>query len=104
MKALHRALAAVLCGSPLCYSQVKVTAVERITECRLQNGATAENLRGALEMEADRMVSSRLAQKDLDSEMTVVRNEFESGENNPGRILMQRVMSTAFVWHAYGED
>src|SRR5215831_17614604 len=39
--------------------------------------ATDENLRWALEMEADRMVNSRIAQKDLDSEMTVVRNEFE---------------------------
>src|SRR5215467_6472267 len=62
--------------------------------------ATDENLRWALEMEADRMVNSRIAQKDLDSEMTVVRNEFESGENSPSRILMQRALAAAFVWHA----
>src|SRR5713101_6340050 len=66
--------------------------------------ATDENLRWALDMEADRMVNSRIARKDLDSEMTVVRNEFESGENNPARVLLQRVMSAAFVWHAYGKD
>ena len=66
--------------------------------------ATDENLRWALDMEADRMVNSRIAQKDLDSEMTVVRNEFESGENNPFRVLLQRVMAAAFVWHAYGKD
>src|SRR5581483_9848630 len=66
--------------------------------------ATDENLRWALDMEADRMVHSRIAQKDLDSEMTVVRNEFESGENNPFRVLLQRVMASAFVWHAYGKD
>src|SRR5579871_4450253 len=43
--------------------------------------ATDENLRYALEMEADRMVNSRVSRQDLDSEMTVVRNEFERGEN-----------------------
>jgi zinc protease len=184
MKSLFPALAALcLYAAPFCYSQVKVTSVEGITEYRLQNGlrvllfpdsskptatvnvtylvgskhekygetgmahllehlvfkgtqkrtdiwkelkdhgaqfngstwyertnyfetfaATGENLRWALDMEADRMVNSRIARKDLDSEMTVVRNEFESGENNPFRVLLQRVMSAAFVWHAYGKD
>ena len=66
--------------------------------------ATSENLDWALDMEADRMVNSFIARKDLDSEMTVVRNEFESGENNPEGILMQRVMSTAFLWHNYGKS
>ena len=37
----------------------------------------------ALDLEADRMVNSFIAKKDLDSEMTVVRNEFETGENDP---------------------
>mgnify|MGYP003693777065 CR=1 FL=1 len=45
--------------------------------------ASDENLDWALAMEADRMVNSFVAKKDLDTEMTVVRNEFESGENNP---------------------
>ena len=66
--------------------------------------ATEENLRWALDLEADRMVNSFIAKKDLDSEMTVVRNEFESGENFPGNILMQRVMSTAFLWHNYSNS
>ena len=39
--------------------------------------ATDENLEWALDLEADRMVNSFIAKKDLDSEMTVVRNEFE---------------------------
>jgi len=65
--------------------------------------ASDENLRWALEMEADRMVNSLIAKKDLDSEMTVVRNEFESGENSPFRVLMQRTMSVAFEWHNYGK-
>src|SRR5450432_4616201 len=39
----------------------------------------------------------------LDSEMTVVRNEFEIGENSPDRTLMQRALETAFAWHNYGK-
>jgi zinc protease len=49
------------------------------------------------------MVNSFIAKKDLDSEMTVVRNEFEMGENSPFRVLMQRSMSAAFEWHNYGK-
>ena len=63
-----------------------------------------ENLKWALDLESDRMVNSFIAKKDLDSEMTVVRNEFESGENNPLRVLQERVMSTAFLWHNYGKS
>lgn len=66
--------------------------------------ATDENLRWALDLEADRMVNSFIAKKDLDSEMSVVRNEFESGENFPSNILSQRVMSTAYLWHNYGKS
>ncbi|MFN7793166.1 MAG: M16 family metallopeptidase, partial [Cyclobacteriaceae bacterium] len=66
--------------------------------------ATEENLKWAIDLEADRMVNSYIAKKDLDSEMTVVRNEFESGENSPFRVLMERVMSTAFLWHNYGKS
>ncbi|MBV8843415.1 MAG: insulinase family protein [Bryobacterales bacterium] len=66
--------------------------------------ATGENLKWAIDMEADRMVNSRVAKKDLDSEMTVVRNEFENGENSPPRILEERVYSTAYLWHAYGHS
>src|SRR5580704_17588857 len=66
--------------------------------------STDDNLRWALEMEADRMVNSRIARADLDSEMTVVRNEFESGENSVGEVLEERVLSTAYLWHAYGRS
>ncbi len=66
--------------------------------------STEENLKWAIDLEADRMVNSFIAKKDLDSEMTVVRNEFESGENSPFRVLMERVMSTAFLWHNYGKS
>ena len=63
-----------------------------------------ENLKWALDLEADRMVNSFIAKKDLDSEFSVVRNEFESGENDPSGVLMERVLSTAFLWHNYGKS
>ncbi len=64
--------------------------------------ATDANLEWALDLEADRMVNSFIAKKDLDSEMTVVRNEFESGENNPFRVLLEKTLATAYQWHNYG--
>ncbi len=66
--------------------------------------ATAANLEWALQLESDRMVNSFIAKSDLESEMTVVRNEFELGENDPGSILEERVFSTAYLWHNYGNS
>ena len=66
--------------------------------------ASNENLDFAIKMEADRLVNSLIKGEDLASEMTVVRNEFEMGENSPLRILMQRIMSTAYEWHNYGKS
>jgi zinc protease len=63
-----------------------------------------ENLEFAIRMEADRLVNSYVKQEDLLSEMTVVRNEFERGENSPQRILNQRVTATAYEWHNYGKS
>ncbi|WP_409014752.1 M16 family metallopeptidase [Dyadobacter aurulentus] len=66
--------------------------------------ATEENLKWALDLESDRMVNSFIAKKDLDSEFSVVRNEFESGENSPFDVLMERVISGAYLWHNYGKS
>lgn len=66
--------------------------------------ASDENLDWALSLESERMVNSYVAKKDLDSEMTVVRNEFERGENSPTGILNERVFSTAYLWHNYGKS
>ncbi len=66
--------------------------------------ASDENLEFALRLEADRLVNSFVKREDLASEMTVVRNEFEAGENNPDYILSQRMMSAAFQWHNYGKS
>jgi len=64
--------------------------------------STDENLKWALGLEADRMINTRIEKALLDKEMTVVRNEFEMGENDPGNILSERVLETAYLWHAYG--
>jgi len=66
--------------------------------------ADPETLQWLLEMEADRMVNSFISREDLDSEMTVVRNEMEAGENSPLRVLLQRVMASAYEWHNYGNS
>ena len=63
--------------------------------------ASSDNLDWALAMEADRMVNSFIRRSDLDSEMTVVRNEFESGENNPQLVLFEKMLATAYEWHNY---
>ena len=64
--------------------------------------ASDASLEWALGLEADRMVNSFVAKADLDAEMTVVRNEFERGENNPGGVLFERMAQLAFPWHNYG--
>ena len=62
------------------------------------------NLDWLLSLEADRMVNSNVARADLDSEMTVVRNEMERGETEPFRVLMSRLSATAYLWHNYGNS
>lgn len=66
--------------------------------------ATDANLRWALELEAERMTGMKIEKALLDTEMTVVRNEFEIGENDPGRILEQRVLEAAYTFHNYGKS
>ena len=64
--------------------------------------ANEDNLAWALDVEADRMVNAYISAADLESEMTVVRNELERNENSHPRILEERVLSTAYLWHNYG--
>ena len=66
--------------------------------------ASDDNLRWALGLEAERMVNMRMEKALLDTEMTVVRNEFERGENNAQNILEERVVATAYLWHNYGKS
>lgn len=66
--------------------------------------ATDENLEFGIALESDRLVNSFVKSDDLASEMTVVRNEFERGENSPASILMQRIHAVAYEWHNYGKS
>src|ERR1035441_434224 len=66
--------------------------------------ASDENLKWALGLEADRMVNVKFTKQILDTEMTVVRNELERGENQPASILRERVAATAYLWHNYGKS
>lgn len=66
--------------------------------------ATDENLEFAIHLECDRLVNSHVKREDLLSEFTVVRNEFERGENSPERVLAQRVQAAAYEWHNYGKS
>ncbi len=66
--------------------------------------ASDDNLEFAISMEADRLVNSWIKQEHLDAEMTIVRSEFERGENSPQRILFQRIMDAAYQWHNYGKS
>src|SRR5664280_2805131 len=65
--------------------------------------ASDENLRWALRLEADRMVNMTMEKKDLDTEMTVVRNEMEAGENSPLNVLQERILAAAYNFHNYGK-
>src|SRR5438034_1081700 len=63
---------------------LKAVTIEGITEYRFDN--------------------SFIRREDLASEMTVVRSEFEMGENSPERVLSQRMMAVAYEWHNYGKS
>jgi zinc protease len=79
------------------------TWVDRTNYFETMRG-TDENLEFGIRLEADRMVNSFVKREDLATEMTVVRNEFERGENDPENILSQRMMAVAYEWHNYGKS
>lgn len=66
--------------------------------------ASDENLEFALRLEADRMVNSFIDAAALEKEMTVVRNEFEMGENNPFGLLLKELFAKAYTWHPYRDS
>jgi zinc protease len=65
--------------------------------------AEGDNLNWYLGWLADAMVNSFIARRDLDSEMTVVRNEFERGETNFTGVLLRQMTAAAYQWHPYGK-
>jgi zinc protease len=63
-----------------------------------------DHLEGYVAIEADRMRNLWLREADRQAEMTVVRNEFERGENNPESALMKEVQAMVFMAHPYHHD
>ncbi len=66
--------------------------------------ANPDTLSWYIGWQADAMVNSTIKREDLDTEMTVVRNEMESGENSPFQMLWQKMLASAFQWHNYGKS
>ena len=66
--------------------------------------ASDDNLEFAIRLEADRLVNSKILNEDLQKEFTVVRSEFERGENSHEQVLLQRMFSAAYQWHNYGNS
>jgi zinc protease len=58
----------------------------------------------AIELEAERLRNAIISREQLATEMTVVRNEFEMGENEPESVLADRTMAAAHLWHNYGNS
>ena len=79
------------------------TSVDRVNYFETL-AASDENLGFAIALEADRLMNSFIKKSDLDSEMTVVRNEFERGENSPEAVLGKRIEAAAYEWHNYGKS
>src|SRR5829696_497538 len=61
----------------------------------------SDQLELAVRLEADRMRNSLIADADRQSEMTVVRNELERGQNEPSEVLDEAVYAAAFREHPY---
>jgi zinc protease len=60
-----------------------------------------EHLEDYIAIEADRMRNLWLRESDRRPEMTVVRNEFEIGENNPIQALDKEIYASAYVAQPY---
>jgi zinc protease len=56
-----------------------------------------ESLEGYIAIEADRMHHLWLHEADRQAEMTVVRNEYERGKNDPNNVLIEEVTAAAYV-------
>ena len=61
----------------------------------------ADKLALAMRIEADRMQRALLLDSERQSEMSVVRNEYEIGENNPARALRKAVVAASITAHPY---
>ncbi len=61
----------------------------------------ADKLELAMRIEADRLSRGLILDSERQSEMSVVRNEYEIGENNPGRRSDKAIIASAIQAHPY---
>ena len=61
----------------------------------------SDKLELAMKIEADRIGRALILDEERKSEMSVVRNEYEIGENDPGQALDKAVIATAILEHPY---
>jgi zinc protease len=61
----------------------------------------SDKLELAMRIEADRLNRGLILDSERQSEMSVVRNEYEIGENNPGQALFKATVATAIQAHPY---
>jgi zinc protease len=64
----------------------------------------ADKLELAMRIEADRMQRALLLDSERQAEMSVVRNEYEIGENDPAEALRKAVIAAAIQAHPYHWD
>lgn len=64
--------------------------------------ADPDKVDAAIRIEADRFLRPSFSAADLASEMTVVRNELERNDNNPGSLVARALQRQSFFWHGYG--
>ncbi|MBS1230452.1 MAG: pqqL [Proteobacteria bacterium] len=55
----------------------------------------------AIRIEADRLIRASFTKEHLASEMSVVRNELERGDSDPGSLVMRALQRQSFFWHGY---
>ncbi len=60
-----------------------------------------EKIDEAIRIEADRFIRASFTREHLASEMSVVRNELERSDSDPGSLLMRALQREAFFWHGY---
>src|SRR5439155_23255948 len=64
----------------------------------------SDKLELAMKIEADRLGRALILDAERQPEMTVVRNEYEIGENNPSVALNKAVIGAAILAHPYHWD
>ena len=55
----------------------------------------------AIRIEADRFIRASFTKEHLASEMSVVRNELERGDSDPGSLVMRALQRQSYFWHGY---